>query len=172
MALRLSFASDSMPSLWRSSRTPGRACSSNVRRLVLANDSARRLLGSTRAPDDFLEALRVSIGNGVIEEGLFLHARGGVYEPVLYPARSRSNHSTRLCFLVRRSEATCAYKTLSRREAGVLILIVKGHTNGEIAEELGISIETVRKHVAHALEKTGAKTRAGLVGRALGALRT
>jgi len=47
---------------------------------------------------------------------------------------------------------------------------VKGLTNGQIAVELGISVETVRKHVSRAFEKTGAKTRAGLVGRALGAL--
>ena len=44
---------------------------------------------------------------------------------------------------------------------------MKGLTNGQIAGKLGISIETVRKHVSNALEKTGTKTRAGLVGRAL-----
>ena len=48
------------------------------------------------------------------------------------------------------------------------MLLVKGLTNAEIAGELGISVETVRKHVSKALEKTETKTRAGLVGRALG----
>jgi hypothetical protein len=36
----------------------------------------------------------------------------------------------------------------------------------QVAGELSISVETVRKHVSNALEKTGTKTRAGLVGRA------
>lgn len=53
------------------------------------------------------------------------------------------------------------------RELGVLTWLVKGCTNGQIATRLGISIETVRKHVSHSLKKTGTKTRTGLVGRAL-----
>jgi len=67
-----------------------------------------------------------------------------------------------------RPEAMAAYESLSARELDVLRLLVKGLTNAEIARTLGISIETVRKHVSNALEKTGTKTRAGLVGRALG----
>jgi DNA-binding CsgD family transcriptional regulator len=47
-------------------------------------------------------------------------------------------------------------------------LLVKGFTNQQIADGLGISIETVRKHVSKALEKTGTKTRSGLVAKALG----
>jgi DNA-binding CsgD family transcriptional regulator len=56
---------------------------------------------------------------------------------------------------------------LSDRELDVVRLLVKGLTNQEIADELSISIETVRKHVSKALEKTGTKTRAGLVAKAL-----
>jgi DNA-binding CsgD family transcriptional regulator len=36
------------------------------------------------------------------------------------------------------------------------------------AKELGISIETVRMHISHALKKTKTKTRTGLVARGLG----
>jgi DNA-binding CsgD family transcriptional regulator len=54
------------------------------------------------------------------------------------------------------------------RRLEVVRLLVKGFTNQQIADGLGISIETVRKHVSKALEKTGTKTRAGLVARALG----
>ena len=137
-------------------------------RLVFANDAARRLLRSTEVDDDFLNDLRLSLKKGEIEHGLLLRSRSGVYAPVLHPARSLKGHSTRICFLVRRSEASAAFSMLSERELEVLRRLVRGFTNGEIAAELCISIETVRKHVSHALEKTGTKTRAGLVGRALG----
>lgn len=136
-------------------------------RLVFANDAARNLLGSTAASDSFLDALKVSICTGAIEPELLFRTRSGIYAPVLHPARGRRGHPTRVCFLIRRSEAMVAYECLSKRELEVLRLLVKGLTNGQIAGKLGISIETVRKHVSSALEKTGTKTRAGLVGRAI-----
>jgi len=49
--------------------------------------------------------------------------------------------------------------SLSERERGVLALLVKGLTNREIAEELGVSTETVKKHISQALSKTTSKTR-------------
>jgi len=48
----------------------------------------------------------------------------------------------------------------------VLALLVKGLTNREIAEELGVSTETVKKHISQALSKTGSKTRTALDTRA------
>lgn len=137
-------------------------------RLAFANAAARRLLGSTSASDSFLEALKVSIGNGVMERDLLFRTRSGVYAPVLHPARNLKGHPTRVCFLIKQRELAPAFAALSARELGVLTLLVKGLTNGQIADELSISIETVRKHVSRAFEKTGTKTRAGLVGRALG----
>jgi two-component system response regulator NreC len=56
---------------------------------------------------------------------------------------------------------------LSRRELDVLRLIALGHTNGEIAAALSLSIRTVETHRSHILTKTGAKTRAQLVDHAL-----
>jgi hypothetical protein len=46
----------------------------------------------------------------------------------------------------------------------VLRPLVKGLTNGQIADALGIASETMRKHVSLALERTGTKTRTELVG--------
>lgn len=57
-----------------------------------------------------------------------------------------------------------ALECLTEREVVVLKLLVKGFKNAEIARQLGISVETVRTHISHALRKTGLKTRAGLVG--------
>jgi DNA-binding CsgD family transcriptional regulator len=137
-------------------------------RLVLANDAARRLLGSTAASEGFLEALKVLVGNGVMDSGLLLRTGSEVYAPVLHPASGPGGNPIRACFLVKAGEATTAYACLSGRELDVLRLLVKGLTNRQIAEQLDTSVESVRKHVSRALKKTGAKTRAGLVGQALG----
>ena len=52
---------------------------------------------------------------------------------------------------------------LSEREQEVLKLIVKEHSNQEIADQLFISLRTVDAHKRNLLEKTGAKNIAGLV---------
>lgn len=56
---------------------------------------------------------------------------------------------------------------LSERERDVLRLIALGHTNGEVAEQLYISIRTVESHRAHIQQKLGLSTRAELVRYAL-----
>ena len=52
---------------------------------------------------------------------------------------------------------------LTSRELEVLELIVKEHSNQEIADILTISIRTVDAHRRNLLEKTGSKNTAGLV---------
>jgi two-component system, NarL family, response regulator NreC len=52
---------------------------------------------------------------------------------------------------------------LSARELEVLTLIALGHTNGEIATQLFVSIRTVESHRAHIQGKTRCTTRAELV---------
>ncbi len=56
---------------------------------------------------------------------------------------------------------------LSPRETEVLRLIALGHTNGEIAGRLFLSVRTVEAHRAGLLRKLGCRTRAELVRRAL-----
>jgi DNA-binding CsgD family transcriptional regulator len=58
--------------------------------------------------------------------------------------------------------------SLSPREREVVRLIALGNTSPEIADELHIAHETVRTHARNAMEKTGARSRAHLVARALG----
>ncbi|MBI5949366.1 MAG: helix-turn-helix transcriptional regulator [Chloroflexi bacterium] len=48
---------------------------------------------------------------------------------------------------------------LTRRQRDVLRLIAQGRTNPEIAEELGISFETVKSHVSEVLAKLGVDRR-------------
>lgn len=52
---------------------------------------------------------------------------------------------------------------LSQREREILLLICKGFSNQEIADQLFISKRTVDKHRANILEKTGCKNTANLV---------
>jgi two-component system, NarL family, response regulator NreC len=56
---------------------------------------------------------------------------------------------------------------LSEREREVLQLIALGHTNGEIATQLFLSVRTVESHRAHIQRKLGLSTRAELVRYAL-----
>ena len=52
---------------------------------------------------------------------------------------------------------------LSPRELEVLKLIALGHTNGEIASSLFLSVRTIESHRAHIQQKVGLTTRADLV---------
>jgi two-component system response regulator NreC len=52
---------------------------------------------------------------------------------------------------------------LSAREVEVLRLIALGHTNGEIASQLYLSVRTVESHRAHIQQKTQRTSRAELV---------
>jgi two-component system response regulator NreC len=60
-------------------------------------------------------------------------------------------------------ERLVAPDSLSVREIEVLRLIAQGHTNGEIASQLFLSVRTVESHRAHIQRKSGRMTRADLV---------
>lgn len=68
----------------------------------------------------------------------------------------------------RASDAEVAEGDLSERELEVLEHVANGRSGPEIAEELGISHDTVRTHVRNAMAKVGARSRAQLVAKALG----
>lgn len=51
---------------------------------------------------------------------------------------------------------------LSQREVEILRLVALGHTNGEIAETLHLSIRTIESHRAHIQQKVGVRSRAEL----------
>jgi two-component system NarL family response regulator len=65
------------------------------------------------------------------------------------------------------------HATLSMRETEVLRLVARGKANKEIADELGLSIPTVKTHIAHILEKLDApdRTRAVTIAMERGLLR-
>lgn len=53
--------------------------------------------------------------------------------------------------------------TLTQREREILELLSQGHSNKEIAIELGISEFTVRGHLHRVFDKTGVRSRVCLV---------
>jgi DNA-binding NarL/FixJ family response regulator len=55
------------------------------------------------------------------------------------------------------------HETLSSREFSVFLMIAKGRTVGEIAEELSLSIKTVSNYRARALEKMNLKSNADII---------
>jgi LuxR family transcriptional regulator, maltose regulon positive regulatory protein len=55
---------------------------------------------------------------------------------------------------------------LSERELEVLRLLAAGKPNQQIAEELVVAVNTVKKHVAHILDKLGAANRTEATARA------
>lgn len=57
---------------------------------------------------------------------------------------------------------------LTERELEVIRLIAHGATGPEIADELGISHNTVRTHTTNAMDRLGARSRAHLVAKVLG----
>jgi RNA polymerase sigma factor (sigma-70 family) len=60
-----------------------------------------------------------------------------------------------------------ALSELTDRERDVLKLLVQGYTNPQIADQLGITANTVKKHVDHILGKLQVSTRAAAVAVAL-----
>jgi len=62
---------------------------------------------------------------------------------------------------------TTQLEVLTDRERQVFELIVLGHTQGEIATKLHLSVKTIETHRAHIAEKLRCRTRAELVAYAL-----
>jgi two-component system nitrate/nitrite response regulator NarL len=49
--------------------------------------------------------------------------------------------------------------SLTPREMEILMVVMRGYTNGQIAQELLISIQTVKHHISNIFDKTGVDTR-------------
>lgn len=61
-----------------------------------------------------------------------------------------------------------AIDSLSEREREVLVLLARGYTNKEIAQQLVVTVNTVKKHTQSIFTKLNVNSRAAAVGRILG----
>lgn len=103
-------------------------------------DGARAYLSKRSTPEEIIAAIRA------------------VFAGKLYVQASLDYHPTQ-----HRTQGAVAIDSLSPRELQVLGLVVRGHTNREIAEQLDVSVKTIEGYRARVLEKLGARTRAELV---------
>jgi DNA-binding CsgD family transcriptional regulator len=84
-------------------------------------------------------------------------------------ARAKTPHALAADLLVRglqdetlRAQAEAALVALTPREQQVAWLTARGRTNRQIAETLVISLETVKTHVRHVLDKFGVRSKTDL----------
>jgi DNA-binding CsgD family transcriptional regulator len=63
--------------------------------------------------------------------------------------------------LVARASTSARNNPLSAREAEVLALVARGHSNQEIADVLVLSVRTVQRHIENAYTRLGVRNRAG-----------
>jgi len=87
-----------------------------------------------------------------IVDAVRLVARG---DSLLFPAAIRALAAGR----APREGARGAVPALTPREADILGLVARGLSNGEIAEELYLGLQTVKTHVSSLLRKLGARDR-------------
>lgn len=73
---------------------------------------------------------------------------------ILYPFSKKNKND-----LENQSGTEGTFSILSRREKEVARLAAKGYTNAQIAEELYISTETVKRHMSTIFEKLGIESR-------------
>jgi two-component system response regulator NreC len=102
-------------------------------------DGARGFVLKEAADEELMQAIRVAAGGGT-----YLNPRLGA-DLATEPA------------------PTGPPDDLTEREVDVLGRIALGHTNSEIADQLGLSVRTVETHRAHVQQKIGRATRAELV---------
>jgi PAS domain S-box-containing protein len=163
------------------------------RRIVEVNPAFARLLGRARdslvgrplfgfvaggplaTPDEWRDALSQGQFTG---EARLVHASGDEVA-VQWAAAAEVATGRRLVLFValntarwgsqfrRRSDDWSGRSELTRREREVVEHVAHGHTSPEIADRMGISHETVRTHVRNAMGKSGARSRAHLVAKAL-----
>jgi len=111
----------------------------------LLKDASRELL---------LHSIRtVSSGATLIKSDL-------LYEAICSLVRSRNGHQKPGV------SASESLETLTAREQEVFRLVADGHTNREIGKELGITEDTVKKHMQSILAKLDATSRTSAVAKA------
>ena len=128
--------------------------------LVLLNptlvDSPTEVLGGRQVPVvalvyQYVEQLKLRRYDGVLD---IRESRGAIAETLIAASTPPDDE--------RPSTPSVAETELSNRETAVLVLVAKGLTNKEIADQLNVSPHTVMSHRKNIVHKTGIKSVAGL----------
>jgi two-component system response regulator NreC len=125
-------------------------------------DTAIVILTMQNDPSFAREALRVGATGYVLKEAADAELVDAIHAAAEGDRYLNAQLEARLA-----SDSRGPRGELSEREVEVLRLIALGHTNSEIAAQLGLSVRTVESHRAHIQNKLGLTTRAQLVRHAL-----
>jgi len=130
-------------------------------RLLFVSPAVMNHLAESAHPDHIPPALRAGAIGYVLKEA----ADDELVQAVRLAAEGRTylNPELGARLAAEPPSASGPPDDLSARELEVLRLIALGHTNGEIASRLYLSVRTVESHRAHLQQKTGRTTRADLV---------
>jgi len=149
-------------------------------RLLTSNAAARALFDGPGVPSRVVESCVRALRSGTeVESSIVANANGSGLTLRLAPAEvgeDESESAPSVIFLVPTGKPV-AIKTgmlqkrfgLTAAQMKVVEYVCGGMTNREIAGELGLSPETVRKHVASVFARTGVNKRSALVALAFGA---
>jgi DNA-binding NarL/FixJ family response regulator len=122
-----------------------------------APESAVLVLAETRDPDEMLECIRAG-AIGYVSGGLD-GARLGRMIRALDANEAVVPRSMVLELVLELRGGGAGGEHLTPREAQVLRLLRRGHTTGAIAERLGITPVTVRRHISALMTKVGVDRR-------------
>lgn len=149
-------------------------------RYLTSNAAARSLFGGSAVPAAVIEAAAHSLRAGTDRAITSIARPNGMVLRVV-PAEMSSGSpeqsplGPRVAFLVPPGgipvpeDSLVSRYGLSPTQARVAGLVAQGLTNKEAAARLGISPETVHKHLTAVFQRTGVNTRAGVVALAFGA---
>ena len=130
-------------------------------RLVSSADPPRVLILTTFGNDGYVyDALRAGASGFLLKRARPAEIAQAVRtvaigESLLFPESLRALAATR----APGREDRLASASLTEREAEVLRLMARGHSNAEIAQLLFLGVQTVKTHVANVLSKLGARDR-------------
>lgn len=117
--------------------------------LTSYGDEANVLAGLAAGADGYL--LKTITGGDVTDAVLKVAAGGAVLDPLV--TRQLIGH------FKAPTAPDITLKMLTEREHTILVGVLRGRLNKEIAAELSVSEKTVRNHLTHIYEKLGVKTR-------------
>jgi len=149
-------------------------------RLLAANVAARALFDGPAVPERVVRsALQALCSGAEMEAPISASTEGGELRVVPAEVTEQTDDDPSapgVVFLVPAgkppaidSDAISRKFALTPAQMKVLGLVCRGLTNREIADQLDISVETARKHVAMTFARTGVNKRSALVALAYGA---
>lgn len=147
-------------------------------RFLTSNDAAQRLFGGAAVSGAVIEAALRAVATGTEKSVTSVQRADGSALRVVPAqlAKRPSSGDPAVIFLIPQNapaqietEILVARYGLSPMQARVVALVAQGLTNKEVAARLGISPETVHKHLNAVFQRTSLGTRSAVVALAFGA---